>query len=228
MSNLQKTTRLFAFLALAVILVGCSTPTLVVEPTPDLPRIRTESAQTVVAKITIEAALNPTATSTPAQPTATTAPTDTPTQDLSAPTSTLVSTLTSVPTLKPVTGGGGVVYPTATVRAGPDQAQYISQTPYDGTVFHPGESFDATWTFKNVGTSTWKQGIYYIRWAKEGTNMSPTDKYMLNEDVKPGESHTFVADMVAPPTGGRYVSYWQLVNDNGATFYQFYVVIDVK
>jgi hypothetical protein len=230
MSNLQKTTRLVALLALAVILVGCSTPTVVTEPTPDIPKIRTESAQTVVAKLTIEAALNPTATSTeaPVVMTATNAPTEAPTQAPAQATATLVPTFTPVATLKPATGGGGNPAPTATRRAGPDQAQYITQSPGDGAVYHPGNEFDGTWTFKNVGTSTWTKGVYYFRFANQGTNLAKANTYLLQEDVAPGKSVTLVADMVAPASAGRYVSYYQLINNNGGIFYEFYMVIDVK
>src|SRR5512146_1069643 len=105
MINLQKPTRLFAILALVLILAGCTTPTVVVAPTADIPKVRTEAAQPVVAKITIEAALTPTntATTAPAVVTATTAPSPT-TPPATAPTATLIPTLTLAPTLKPVTG----------------------------------------------------------------------------------------------------------------------------
>jgi hypothetical protein len=225
MNNLQKTIRLFAILALVLILAGCSTPTVVTEPTADIPKIRTESAQTVVAKLTIEAALNPTAAATeaPVVPTATTAPSPTAPQA----TATLIATLAPVPTLAPPAGGGGVVYPTATRRAGPDQAQLITQLPKDGTDYNPGNEFDGAWTFKNIGTSTWNTNYYYD-FADKGTNLAKTNRYYLGKSVKPGESITLYADMVAPSTIGRYVSYWQLRNDNGAVFYSFYVIIDVK
>jgi hypothetical protein len=226
MEHLQKTTRLFAILVLVLILAGCNTPTVVTEPTMDVPKIRTESAQTVVAKLTMEAALNPTATVTapPVVFTATTEPTPT-----AAPaTATLMPTNTSVATLKPPTsGGGGVVYPTATRRAGPDQAQLLSQSPSDGADYSPSNEFDGVWTFKNVGTSTWNTNYYYD-FAEKGTNLARTNRYYLKEAVKPGETITLYADMVAPSTAGRYVSYWQLRNDNGAVFYGFYLVIDVK
>lgn len=226
MNKLQKTTRLFAILALVLILAGCSTPTVVTEPTVDIPKIRTESAQTVVAKVTIEAALNPTATATtaPVVFTATTAPSPT-----AAPaTATLAPTITSVPTLVPPTsGGGGVVYPTATRRAGPDQANMLSQSPLDGTDFGPGVEFDGSWTFKNIGTSTWNTNYYYD-FTGEGTNFAKAERYYLKDSVKPGETVTLYADMVAPSSAGRYVSYWQLRNDNGTVFYAFYLVIDVK
>ncbi len=225
MNNLQKTTRLFAILALVLILAGCNTPTAVVEPTMDVPKIRTESAQTVVAKITIEAALNPSATATtaPVVLTATTAPSP----SAQAATASPIPTLTSAPTIAPPTGGGGVVYPTATRRSGPDQAQLLSQNPTDGARYNPGNEFDGTWTFKNIGTSTWNTRYYYD-WTGKGTNLAKTNRYYIKGDVKPGDTVTLITDMVAPPDAGRYVSYWQLRNDNGAVFYAFYIVIDVN
>jgi len=225
MNRMKITTGVVSILALALILAACSTPTVVAPPTPDIPAIRTESVQTVVAKLTIEAALNPT---TPPEPSATAVPPAAPTE---APTATLppvlVPTATQLPTLAPVSGGsGGVPAPTRTRRAGPDQALYITQSPSDGTVYKPGTSFDATWTFKNIGTSKWTTGYEYRFY--DGTNLSNKTVYQLKEIVDPGGSTTLVVDMVAPPSAGRYVSNWELTNDNGDVFYQFYVVIDVR
>jgi len=224
MNRMQNTTRLFVFLALALVLVVCSTPTVVVPPTQDIPAVRTESAKTVVAKITIEAALAPTATQTatsePVVITATLAPTATQTP-------TALATATLIPTNKPVTSSGGSgAYPTATRRSGPDQAQLVSQEPIDGTDYNAGEDFDGKWTFKNIGTSTWTTGFEY-RFAG-GTNLANANIYPLSKDVKPGESISIIVDMEAPSDGGRYVSNWELVNLNGDVFYLFYVVIDVR
>lgn len=220
----KKTIRVVAILALVFILVGCSGPTAVVSPTPDIPSIRTQSVQTVVAKLTIEAALNPTAT---IAPTNTPVPPE-PTATQAAATATsapVVAAATATPTRRPSTGGGAV-YPTATLRAGPDQAQLVSQSPTDGTVFQPGNEFDGTWTFKNIGTSTWTTGFEY-RFAG-GTNLAKKKIYTLQKSVAPGESITIYTDMVAPSSQGRYVTNWELVNVNGDVFYQFFMVIDIK
>lgn len=219
-------TRVAAFLVLAFILVACSGPTAVVQPTQDLDVVRTQAAQTVVAKITIEAALNVTptaeATAVPQVITATPAPSDTP-----APTATVEMMEPTATPLVIATAAPHVIYPTFTVRAGPDQAKLVSQTPTDGTAFNPSNSFDAVWTMKNIGTSTWNDH-YYFRFGKKGTNLALTDRYYIHGTVKPGESTQLIADMVAPSGEGRYVSYWELCNDNGAIFYNFYAVIDVK
>lgn len=226
MIRTQKTIRVFAFLALVILLIGCSGPTAVVPPTPDIPSIRTEAVQTVVAKLTIEAALNPSPT---VEAPATLAPEATAPSEPTATQPVLPTAVpaTSVPTLRPTTVSGGVVYPTATRRAGPDQAQLVSQEPRDGTVFEPGNEFDGSWTFKNIGTSTWNSNYYY-RASKNGTNLATADRYYLSQNVKPGESVRLVADMVAPSSAGRTVTYWELCNDNGDIFYQFYLVVDVN
>ncbi len=228
MKHTQKTTRVVASLALALILVGCNSPTVVVPPTQDIPSIRTESAQTVVAKLTIDAALNttpaPEATQTPAVITATTAPSPT-AAPATATSSAAVATATTVVYVQPT--AAPQLYPTFTPRSGPDQAQFISQTPTDGTVFNPSNSFDAVWTFKNIGTSTWNTN-YFIRVAPKGTKMSPQNRYFIHSPVKPGQTVQLIADMKAPTTQGRYVSYWELCNDNGDIFFNFYMVIDVK
>jgi hypothetical protein len=225
MKRMQKTTSMFAILALVFILVGCSTPTVVSQPTQDIPSIRTESARTVVAKITIEAALQPTATTpltdTPA-PVVFTA-TSEPTPTVPPATATLIPTATRA--VSGGGGGGGVIYPTATRRAGPDQASLLSQDPMDGANFTAGVEFDGSWTFKNIGTSTWTTGYEYRH--SGGTNLAKAKIYTLRGPVKPGETITIYADMVAPAEQGRYVSNWELVNENGDVFFNFFLVIDV-
>lgn len=224
MNRMQKTTRLVTILAFALILVGCSTPTVVVPPTQDIPAVRTEAVQTVVAKLTIEAALQPSATLPPtAEPiviTATPATSATPEPVIAVPTATFTATV------QPVSGGGGVVYPTATRRSGPDLAQLISQDPIDGTNVSAGAEFDGSWSFKNIGTSTWTTGYEY-RFAG-GTNLAKAKIYTLKRSVAPGDTITLAGDMVAPSQAGRYTSYWELVNENGDVFFEFFLIIDVK
>lgn len=240
MNKMQKTIRGGSILALMFILAACSTPTAVVQPTVDIPAVRTESVQTVVARLTIEAALNPTATAAPTQPpaeqpggptviviTATDAPAapsdPTATQAPAQP----AATATSLPTVRPtVVSGGGGIFPTATRRSGPDLAQLVDQEPRDGTVFNPSADFDGVWTLKNIGTSTWTTDYDY-RFAG-GTNYASANSFPLPHAVKPGETVRLVTDMKAPSEGGRTVSNWELINENGDVFAQFYLVIDIR
>lgn len=232
MNQTQKAIRVAAILTLAIILVGCnsSTPTVVVAPTQDIPSIRTESASTVIAQVTLEAASNPTATTAPTetQPAAT---------ETSAPTATSAATNTPVPTFTPAVSSGsssttsgttGIIYPTRTSRSGPDLAVIQDQTPKDGAVYQPGQEFDASFTFKNIGTSTWTTEYIIRVTTSKGTNLSEKNFYPLHAGAAPGETVTTYADMKAPSTAGRYVTYWELCNANDDIFYTFYTVIDVK
>ena len=233
MSRTHKATRVFAFLALVFILASCSTPTTVVQPTQDVNPIRTEAAQTVVAKLTIEAALNPTATAAPTQPpaepvviTATSAPSPTAAPATQAPTATLI------PTNAPASGGtgstgGSGVFPTRTPQR-PDAAAFVSQEPFDGTVFTPGQDFDGKWTLKNVGTTTWTVGYEYRAPGGKDDPLGLANIYTLPKSVKPGETITLAVDMEAPSKAGMYTSEWELVNENGEIFFRFFMVINVE
>lgn len=228
MMRLHKTTRALAGLAFGLLLlVGCTTPTVVVLPTADIPAIRTEAAQTVVAKLTIAAALNPTATEAPtqAQPepaviTATLAASPT----AAAETATQAPTAASVATQRPTSASSGFVA-TATKRSIPDTLSYISSSPADLTTFTPGAKFDATWQVKNTGTTTWKPE-YYIRFAR-GTDMGEAPRFYLDQSVKPGDTVSLVADLVAPPNSGTYVAYYDFCTDNADIIFTAYVAIVV-
>ena len=52
----------------------------------------------------------------------------------------------------------------------------ISQSPADGTIVGPGASFDMTWTFQNVGTTTWDENTTDVNFiaAAGGTRLSST------------------------------------------------------
>jgi hypothetical protein len=239
MKKSQKTIRMASILALVLILAACTTPTVEVQPTQDIPAVRTEAVQTVIARLTIEAALNPTATAEPTEPepseapeaTATSLPTATTAPTATEPPAAPAATATTAPTARPTTasgGGTGAVFPTATRRTGPDQAQLVSQEPRDGTVFNPGAQFDGVWTFKNTGTSTWTTD-YDFRFIS-GVNYSESGAtvFSMPQEVPPGGTVRFIVDMVAPSTGGRSVSNWDIVNENGDSFAKFYVIIDVQ
>ena len=227
MKSTQRTIGLFAILVLGLILVGCSSPTVVAQPTQDIPSIKTEAAQTVVAKITIEAALNPTATAALVEAAATETPAPAAATATLEPIPTETTAVTPVPTLTtaPTKAARGKHRPDQDGLAGsgsPDQSD-----PWRRDRFSAGEEFDGTWTFKNMGTRTWNTN-YYIRYANRGTNLAKADRYYLKDKVEPGDSVTFVSDMVAPSDGGINVSYWQLCNDNGDVFYSFYTAINVQ
>ena len=232
MMRLNKTTRLLAGLALSLLfLAACTTPTVVAPATPDLAVVRTEAVQTAVAKITIAAALNPTATEAAAQepqvlvitatPEPTTAATAAPAVAQAA-----TATATTAPTLAPATSGGsGGVYPTLTPRSIPDNLILISYSPEDGDKFNAGTKFDAVWKVKNTGTTTWGTD-YYLRFTG-GTDMGEAGRFYLKQAVQPGETVDLIADLIAPANWGTYIGNYQFCTPNADIIYKMYVMIVV-
>ncbi len=227
--KMQHTTQRIALLGiLLVLLVGCSAPAAAVQPaTPDVSVIQTQAVQTAVFKMTVAAALNttptvpPTATNTPL-PGATATATANATPTLVLPSPTLISTMANTP----LPGGASAWIPTKTGHAPGDVAKLVSSYPADLAVYRPGEQFDATFTFTNIGTTTWKKE-YYLRFAR-GESMTKADHYYLPKTVAPGESVTITVDVVSPGTAGIHTAYFELCNDNAALLYQVYLSIKVK
>jgi hypothetical protein len=206
-------------LCLLSMLTACSgTPQVVSVPTTDLNVIKTAVADAVQAQFT-EAALskptdNPTsaATQTPWVVTATFEP---------SPTG-----AAGIATFTPVVAKPTVVYTYVYPTKTPGPARLVSQTPYDNTVFSPGESFDAVFTIQNNSTTNWNKS-YYIRYVS-GELVPSQDKVMIGDLVDIGNSTTFTVDYTAPSTYGTYRSDWQLVNDNGAAILTFWLIIKVE
>lgn len=188
-------------------------------PTPDLDLVRTEAAQTVVAKITFAAALNPSATST-AMP----ANTSTPTVQATASSATVLPTL--APTATRRVSSGGAVYPTITKTPYTDQAQLVSQNPADYVVLSPNQDFDARWTIKNVGQRTWNTQFYYA--YVSGEKGSAGTFYYIPHAVPVGGEVELIVDMVAPSQPGTYTTNWRLINDDAVGFFSFYLTFVVR
>lgn len=167
-------------------------------PTPGGPQVQAPQGETSGDVVFVE-------TSTP-MPTSTgfTLPTFTPT---------LTFTITPVP-------------PTVTPTRTHDQAQWIKQSPVDGTVLSPGEDFDMVWTIKNIGTNPWsdRYGYAYAR----GANIHKQDSYRINRVVGIDETVDIRVDMVAPNEPGGYSTVWRLVNDTGQSFYTFTFIFTVR
>jgi hypothetical protein len=147
--------------------------------------------------------MNLVATSTPL-PTAT---------DFSLPTftPTLTFTITPSPT------------PTRTV----DQADWIKQSPVDGTILSPGQDFDMVWTIKNTGINPWTPNYKYA--FARGARVHKFDSsYTINRTVGVDETIDLLVDMEAPREPGGYTTVWRLLNDKGEAFYTFTFVFTVR
>jgi hypothetical protein len=208
MLKVRNLTRAFSLVAVvALALTACSKSDAT--PTKDPQMVYTEAAQTVAAGLTETALAMPSST-----PTNTVEPTATATV-------TPEVTATSEATV-------AVVQPSATVAlSNGDKAEWVTQSPADGTSMYPGQDFTLVWTLKNVGTTTWTTS-YQVRYYLGGTvlRFGASDQ-KFSKEVKPGESIDLTLSMEAPQDGGDYTTQWVLTNKDGANFYPLSLNIKV-
>lgn len=219
MKGLTKTAGSIALLACLLFTVGC-TPQAAAQPTADVNAIQTAAAGTVVAQITSDAALTPSAT--PVPPTETSIPA-TATQAVTATqyvVPTAAATATTAPTIKPTIGITFTLVPV------PFRVTLMSISPATNAIFKPGDSFDGVVTFRNDGTATWTNK-YHVRWVS-GDGMGSTSRYYLGGNVRPGETVSVTVDCLAPGTDGSYDGVYQFFDDNNSVIYTFHVIIKVQ
>ena len=219
---------LLVIIILAALLAGCGAPGQ--SPEAIQAQVNTAVAQTLevedqIAKsvvLTVDAQV-PLST-----PTAEVVPTATP---ITIPTFTpVVPTVTAVAIIPPSGGGsggsssGGASTPKSKIYS----CAIVSEKPYDGASFRPGDSFDKSWTIKNTGSATWEAGWEFE--YKGGEDMSPTGDFLIGQQVKPGGTITLVIEVDAPKitqkdSGKVFVMTWSL--NNGSHFCTPYVAIKV-
>lgn len=206
---------LSTLLLLGMLLLTACTPKATPSPTVNPDDIRTQAMQTVQAQLTQTAIAAPSAT-----PTFTLAPSNTP--ELSTPT--LSATL---PTLAATTPA---LLPTNTLPVGggtTDTALYVSQSPGDGTVFAPAQTFTMTWRLKNTGATTWTTQYQFRFYAGSGGRMGASD-ITLPRDVAPNSEIDITLQMTAPLAAGEYNTIWVLSNKDGLNFSQVYLIFKVS
>jgi hypothetical protein len=152
----------------------------------------------VLAQVTQVLALTPSATLIPS-PTATQPPSSTPGQTTPTPTSPQATSTSGTPG-----------------AATTNQAEWVSQSVADGTVFAPGETFTVTWTLKNVGTSTWTPA-YLFRFFS-GNAFGAPKEILLGQEVAPGGTVDISVSMKAPTTLGDYRSDWVMSDELRSNF----------
>lgn len=207
--TLRKILALSLISLMIVILSACASSASRT-PTPDPAQIYTEVAQTVQAGLTQTAAAMPTATPTITPPPTATA---TPTPEVTPP----ALSETATPAASPTRPGANL----------PDRAEWVSQSPADGTVFLPGQEFTMTWTIRNIGDTTWTTA-YQLRFylANQALRLGASD-IKFPKEVKKGETVDLSLNMKAPTTPGDYTSVWVLTNANGQNFYTVFITIKV-
>lgn len=204
---------LWLMLAVVMLLSACNLGAAA-EPTPDEEAIRTQAVQTAIAQMTVQAALNPTATEVP--PTITPLPTAT------------------VSTAAPVGGtgsgtSGGSGSGSGTTYASPTPAQWkcaiINEDPWDQAL-HTGWEDDKVWTIKNIGTKTWWGDVVY--WKERDdcsycTFISGPKQKFIGVNVNPGQTVDVRIDVEVPtqPHLDGFYMEWLMINDNGEVFCKF-------
>jgi len=202
----------------SIILSGCNFPGQET-PTSQVDALNTAAAQTVQAQQTSIAqtalatkqeqpgptqTLSPEPSDEPGSPTATLAPSDTPT-----------------------------TAPTSTPEIECNQAGFVAETIPDGTDFDPGEEFTKTWTLENTGSCTWDAN-YDVVFVEGVAMGAPASSPLTSGTVKPGETVKISMDLKAPIAAGTHRGDFKLRDQNGVLFGigekdgNFWVKIDVQ
>jgi hypothetical protein len=197
MARTKKTIAMIGIWLGLILLSACRSSTPTSTPTLDLDPFRTEVASTVMAQVTQALAQTPSVTPI-SNPTATLTPSSTATLEPSA-------------TPAQATSASGTPGETTT-----DQAEWVSQSVADGTVFTPGETFSITWRLRNVGTSTWT-AAYLFRFYS-GNAFGAPEEILLGQEVAPGETVDIPIAMTAPTTPGEYRSDWVMADELSSNF----------
>ncbi|WP_322510110.1 NBR1-Ig-like domain-containing protein [Anaerolinea sp.] len=205
-------------------LVACQQATPAA-PTLDANAVYTQAAQTVAAGIAQTEAAKPSPTPLP--------PTFTPTPTMIQPTATPELTGTpaaGTPQPSPTGAVGLTPLPTNTLAAPPaqttgDKAEWVSQSPADGTQIKKGEKFLVKYVLKNTGTTTWTTKYTFRYYA--GDKMGSPNDLNLTKEVKPKDTVEIVFELTAPDKTGKTNTIWVLTNDQGINFYSVYLSIEV-
>ena len=196
-------------MVLTLLLTACA-PAATPEPTIDANQLYTQAAQTVIAQLTKNA---PPATQTPAVTKAPTA------------TNTLQGGL--LPTLPPLSTLPSLSTPTRSALNIADKAQYITQSPGDGTNVTAGKVFNITWHLKNTGTTTWNTNYVYRFYAAVNKIGTAANGYNLTKSVPPNGEIDLTVVATAPGNPGTYDTKWVLTNAEGSNFSSFDLSINV-
>lgn len=96
-----------------------------------------------------------------------------------------------------------------------NSAAFVSETVEDNTVVAAGSNFTKAWTLENNGTCTWNKDYKLVFVSGDAMNGASVN---LSKNVRPGESITLEAILLAPQVGGTYRGDWMLESDTGKQF----------
>ncbi len=106
----------------------------------------------------------------------------------------------------------------------------VNQKPYDGDrIYKPGDSFDVTWTLKNVGTKPIPADAYFTYIG--GDALSPTPGFALGYEVAKQKTFSVTIEITAPQVQGtekqQFTTQWALIA-NGDKICKPYIAIFVQ
>jgi hypothetical protein len=188
---------------IALVLTSCLGTNSTQSPTIAPNAIMTSVQLTVNADLTSIVALTPSSTVTP--------------------TVTETSTPTTPAPVTPTSSNTPAVTSTKGLLA--DQAQLSAQSIPDKSKFNPGAPFKVTWTFLNLGTTTWTTSYTAKFWSDD--LMGSPNTVFFTKEVKPNESIDITMNFKAPVTIGSAKSSWWLQNADGVNFFPFFIAIEV-
>jgi hypothetical protein len=226
--NRQWTCLIVALSVLAVVLIcGAAFAAYQVffggpQPTPDQSIVFTQAAETIVARITLDAGSNAVAALTEtavAVKTLPPVPSNTPAPTFIFPTSP-VPTYVIPPTATPwVLPTSTISWPTVTLppTVPCNRATFLTDvTIPDGTVLPPNTNFTKIWRVRNDGSCRWDSSYALI--FTSGTAMTNNLTILIPAVVMPGQSIDLAVDMRSPGNPGTYQSNWFFRSPRGDVF----------
>ena len=101
-----------------------------------------------------------------------------------------------------------------------DNASFGGDITYaDGSEVPAGQTFEKTWSIKNLGPCSWNKDYRLIfGWGGIGTNWNEVGPVGFGQVVLPGESFDISVTLKAPTTAGDYAATFRTQNDKGFNF----------
>ncbi len=95
-------------------------------------------------------------------------------------------------------------------------ANLVSESPPDGTIYKPGQTFFKTWRVQNNSNCTWNTSYKIIFW--NGDQMGSAYNYNFPQSVPPGQSADVSIQLAAPDAAGTYRGEWKFQTPDGQNF----------
>ncbi|TFW09524.1 hypothetical protein E4K72_05625 [Oxalobacteraceae bacterium OM1] len=111
-------------------------------------------------------------------------------------------------------GGSKTLTETVNTSAPVNSAEFVSQSV--PTTMAPGQTYNVSITYKNVGNTTWAPERNYRLGSQnpvDNTTWTTANRINLPGWVGPGNTYTFTFPVTAPTAPGTYNFQWQMVQD---------------